>query len=140
MDWWKGKGPRCDLPQGDRSKLVPVSRDSHLGRWRAARNFMFIDDCIQGTELIMHSDVTEPLNMGSSEWLLSTDLWISLRRSPASEEFRRRGSRWLHVLWADHTSDQKNRIRLTATGTLRISQHIAMLPLNLSPEHNMLLY
>ena len=37
---------------------------------------MFIDDCIQGTELIMHSDVTEPLNMGSSEWLLSPDLWI----------------------------------------------------------------
>jgi nucleoside-diphosphate-sugar epimerase len=28
---------------------------------------MFIDDCIKGTQLIMYSDVDEPINLGSSE-------------------------------------------------------------------------
>jgi nucleoside-diphosphate-sugar epimerase len=28
---------------------------------------MFIDDCIKGTELIMNSEINEPINLGSSE-------------------------------------------------------------------------
>ena len=31
------------------------------------RSFMYIDDCIEGIERIMHSDVTEPLNLGSDK-------------------------------------------------------------------------
>jgi nucleoside-diphosphate-sugar epimerase len=31
------------------------------------RSFTYIDDCIRGIDLIMHSDVVEPLNLGSSE-------------------------------------------------------------------------
>lgn len=31
------------------------------------RSFMFIDDCIKGINAIMYSDITEPLNLGSSE-------------------------------------------------------------------------
>lgn len=31
------------------------------------RSFMYIDDCLQGIDLITHSDVLEPMNLGSSE-------------------------------------------------------------------------
>jgi nucleoside-diphosphate-sugar epimerase len=31
------------------------------------RSFMYIDDCIKGIQAIMYSDITEPLNLGSSE-------------------------------------------------------------------------
>jgi nucleoside-diphosphate-sugar epimerase len=31
------------------------------------RSFMYIDDCVYGTELIAGSDITEPINLGSSE-------------------------------------------------------------------------
>lgn len=28
---------------------------------------MYIDDCLKGTQMIMDSDITEPLNLGSNE-------------------------------------------------------------------------
>ena len=37
------------------------------GDGNQTRSFMFIDDCIKGTELIMNSDICEPINLGSSE-------------------------------------------------------------------------
>ncbi|CAN5777089.1 NAD-dependent epimerase/dehydratase family protein [soil metagenome] len=37
------------------------------GDGEQTRSFMYIDDCIKGTKLIMDSDVEEPLNLGSDE-------------------------------------------------------------------------
>ena len=37
------------------------------GDGEQTRSFMYIDDCIQGTQMIMHSEITEPINLGSSE-------------------------------------------------------------------------
>ena len=31
------------------------------------RSFMYIDDCLKGIDLIMHSELAEPINLGSSE-------------------------------------------------------------------------
>jgi GDP-D-mannose 3',5'-epimerase len=31
------------------------------------RSFMYIDDCVKGVQLIMNSDILEPINLGSSE-------------------------------------------------------------------------
>jgi nucleoside-diphosphate-sugar epimerase len=31
------------------------------------RSFMYIEDCVNGVEMIMHSDILEPINLGSSE-------------------------------------------------------------------------
>lgn len=31
------------------------------------RSFMYIDDCVKGTQMIMASDIVEPINLGSSE-------------------------------------------------------------------------
>ena len=38
------------------------------------RSFMYIDDCLKGIDLIMHSDVDEPINLGSSEMVTINDL------------------------------------------------------------------
>ena len=37
------------------------------GAGTQTRSFMFIDDCIKGVDLIMNSDILEPINLGSSE-------------------------------------------------------------------------
>jgi len=37
------------------------------GDGKQTRTFMFIDDCVRGTQMIMHSDIEEPINLGSDE-------------------------------------------------------------------------
>ncbi len=37
------------------------------GDGHQTRSFMYIDDCLKGTEMFMYGDVTEPLNLGSNE-------------------------------------------------------------------------
>ncbi|HLJ91634.1 MAG TPA: NAD-dependent epimerase/dehydratase family protein [Gemmataceae bacterium] len=37
------------------------------GDGRQTRSFMFIDDCVYGTQAILHSTITEPINLGSDE-------------------------------------------------------------------------
>src|SRR5262249_39750917 len=37
------------------------------GNGHQTRSFMYIDDCLKGIQLIMDSEVLEPINLGSSE-------------------------------------------------------------------------
>jgi GDP-D-mannose 3',5'-epimerase len=37
------------------------------GDGHQTRSFMYIDDCLKGTQMIMDSDILEPINLGSSE-------------------------------------------------------------------------
>jgi GDP-D-mannose 3', 5'-epimerase len=37
------------------------------GDGRQTRSFMYIDDCIRGIDMIMHSRIEEPINLGSNE-------------------------------------------------------------------------
>jgi GDP-D-mannose 3',5'-epimerase len=37
------------------------------GDGEQTRSFMFIDDCLKGTKLLMASDFVDPLNIGSDE-------------------------------------------------------------------------
>lgn len=37
------------------------------GDGQQTRSFMFIDDCIKGIDMIMHSDIEPPINLGSNE-------------------------------------------------------------------------
>jgi len=37
------------------------------GDGHQTRSFMYIDDCLKGIDMIMHSEITEPLNLGSDE-------------------------------------------------------------------------
>ncbi len=39
------------------------------------RSFMYVDDCVYGTDMLMNSDVKIPLNIGSSELIAINDLY-----------------------------------------------------------------
>jgi nucleoside-diphosphate-sugar epimerase len=52
------------------------------------RSFMYIDDCLKGTQMIMNSEVTEPLNLGSSE-MVSVNQLIDVAESFAGKKFKR---------------------------------------------------
>jgi len=44
------------------------------GTGNQTRSFMYIDDCVKGIQLIMDSDILEPINLGSSEMVSINEL------------------------------------------------------------------
>jgi nucleoside-diphosphate-sugar epimerase len=53
------------------------------------RSFMYVDDCLEGTQKLMWSDVREPLNVGSSE-LVSINELVDLVETIAGVKLERR--------------------------------------------------
>jgi GDP-D-mannose 3', 5'-epimerase len=67
---WTGgreKAPAAICRKVIEAKRSGIHEINIWGDGQQTRSFMFIDDCIQGTQLIMNSDVAEPINLGSSE-------------------------------------------------------------------------
>jgi GDP-D-mannose 3',5'-epimerase len=62
------------------------------GDGEQTRSFMFIDDCVQGTLLLMESGVTEPLNIGSDR-LVTINEVVSIVENIAGLKVRRRYDR-----------------------------------------------
>ena len=58
------------------------------GDGHQTRSFQYIDDCVHGTQLIMRSDVLEPLNLGSSE-LVSINQLVDIVEKIAGIELKR---------------------------------------------------
>lgn len=44
------------------------------GDGEQTRSFMYIDDCTKGIEMIMHSDIKQPINLGSEEMVTINEL------------------------------------------------------------------
>jgi len=70
--WGTWYGGREKAPAAICRKVIEakVSGRHEIEIWGSgnqSRSFMFIDDCIKGIELIMNSDIVEPINLGSSE-------------------------------------------------------------------------
>jgi len=59
------------------------------GDGNQTRSFMYIDDCLKGIQLIMESDIHEPLNLGSSE-LVSINQLVDIVEDIAQIKLRRR--------------------------------------------------
>jgi len=59
------------------------------GDGHQTRSFMYIDDCLVGVEKIMQSDITEPINLGSSE-LVSINRLVDLVEEIAGFKVKRR--------------------------------------------------
>jgi GDP-D-mannose 3', 5'-epimerase len=53
------------------------------------RSFMFIDDCLKGIDLIMQSDIVEPVNLGSSESVTINQL-VDLAQEIAGVKLKRK--------------------------------------------------
>ncbi len=67
---WDGgreKAPAAICRKVIEAKLTGKHEIEIWGDGEQARSFMYIDDCLHGIDLFTHSDVVEPLNLGSSE-------------------------------------------------------------------------
>jgi len=67
---WDGgreKAPAAICRKVIQAKLSGKHEIEIWGDGHQTRSFMFIDDCVKGTQDILHSNITEPLNLGSDE-------------------------------------------------------------------------
>lgn len=67
---WNGgreKAPAAICRKVIEAKMTGSHGINIWGDGQQTRSFMYIDDCIHGTQMIMNSDIDEPINLGSSE-------------------------------------------------------------------------
>ena len=74
------EGGREKAPAAACRKVIEAKRSGRheieiWGNGHQTRSFTWIDDCVKGTDLIMHSDVHEPLNLGSDELVTINGLY-----------------------------------------------------------------
>jgi GDP-D-mannose 3', 5'-epimerase len=67
--WFGGreKAPAAICRKVIEAKLSGNHEIEIWGNGHQTRSFMYIDDCVKGVELIMNSNILEPINLGSSE-------------------------------------------------------------------------
>ncbi len=70
--WGTWYGGREKAPAAICRKVIEakVKQQNEIEIWGSGiqtRSFMYIDDCIKGIDMIMNSDILEPINLGSSE-------------------------------------------------------------------------
>lgn len=89
---WDGgreKAPAAICRKVAQAKLGGRNEIEIWGDGQQTRSFTFIDDTIHGTELLMWSDVSEPLNVGSDQ-LVSINQLVSLVEAVAGVQLKRR--------------------------------------------------
>jgi GDP-D-mannose 3', 5'-epimerase len=67
---WDGgreKAPAAICRKAISAKLSGNNEIEIWGDGEQTRSFTYIDDCMKGTQLLMHSEITEPLNIGSDQ-------------------------------------------------------------------------
>jgi len=67
---WTGgreKAPAAVCRKVIEAKLAGRREIEIWGTGHQTRSFMYIDDCLKGTQMIMDSDIEEPLNLGSDQ-------------------------------------------------------------------------
>lgn len=68
------KAPAAICRKVAQAKLSGCHEIEIWGDGKQGRSFMYIDDCVEGTQAIMESDIDEPLNLGSSELVTIDEL------------------------------------------------------------------
>jgi GDP-D-mannose 3', 5'-epimerase len=67
---WRGgreKAPAAICRKVAEAKLAGKDEIEIWGDGEQTRSFMYIDDCIHGSKMILDSDMTDPINLGSNE-------------------------------------------------------------------------
>ena len=67
---WTGgreKAPAAVCRKVIEAKLSGVHQIEIWGNGEQTRSFMYIDDCLKGTQAILNSEILEPINLGSNE-------------------------------------------------------------------------
>lgn len=92
--WGTWYGGREKAPAAICRKVVQakVSGNHEIEIWGSGeqtRSFMFIDDCIKGVQMILDSEILEPINLGSSEAVTVNQL-VDIVESIAGIRLKRR--------------------------------------------------
>jgi GDP-D-mannose 3', 5'-epimerase len=67
FDGGREKAPAAVCRKVIAAKLSGKHEINIWGDGKQTRSFMYIDDCVQGTQAIMNSEILEPINLGSDE-------------------------------------------------------------------------
>jgi GDP-D-mannose 3', 5'-epimerase len=74
---WDGGREKAPAAVARKVAMAVISGKHEIEIWgdgEQTRSFMYIDDCLIGTQKLMHSDVSEPLNIGSDEMVTINQL------------------------------------------------------------------
>ena len=88
---WDGgreKAPAAVCRKVIAAKLAGKHEIEIWGDGNQTRSFMYIDDCLKGTQMLTHSDYVEPINIGSSE-KVSINQLVDLVESIAGLKLKR---------------------------------------------------
>jgi len=88
---WDGgreKAPAAICRKVIQAKLSGKLEIEIWGDGHQTRSFMYIDDCLKGTQMLMHSEVIEPLNLGSNE-LVSINQLVEMVEGIAGVKLKR---------------------------------------------------
>jgi nucleoside-diphosphate-sugar epimerase len=89
---WDGgreKAPAAICRKVIRAKLSGESEIEIWGDGEQTRSFTYIDDCLEGTQRLMHGNVTEALNVGSDQ-MVSINQLVDIVEKIAGVELRRK--------------------------------------------------
>jgi nucleoside-diphosphate-sugar epimerase len=86
-------GGREKAPAAICRKVVAAKRSGRheidiWGSGNQTRSFMYIDDCVQGVQMIMNSEIREPINLGSAE-MVSINQLVDIVEDIAGIKLRR---------------------------------------------------
>lgn len=87
-------GGREKAPAAICRKVIEAKLSGHheieiWGTGKQTRSFMYIDDCLKGTQMIMASHITDPLNLGSDQSVTINEL-VDLAEDIAGIRLKRR--------------------------------------------------
>jgi GDP-D-mannose 3',5'-epimerase len=88
-DGGREKAPAAICRKVIAAKLSGTNEIEIWGDGEQTRSFMYVDDCVYGTQLLTASDVLEPINVGSSE-LVTINQLVSIVEEIAGLELERK--------------------------------------------------
>jgi GDP-D-mannose 3', 5'-epimerase len=88
-DGGREKAPAAICRKVIQAKLSGTNEIEIWGDGHQTRSFMYIDDCLQGIQAILGSDIIEPINLGSSE-LVSINQLVDIVEDIAGIKLERR--------------------------------------------------
>jgi nucleoside-diphosphate-sugar epimerase len=88
-DGGREKAPAAICRKIAQAKFSGAHEIEVWGDGTRTRSFMYIDDCVKGTQMLMESDVIEPVNIGSSE-LVTVNQLVDIVEEIAGIQVKRR--------------------------------------------------
>jgi GDP-D-mannose 3',5'-epimerase len=88
-DGGREKAPAAICRKIVNAKITGIHEIEIWGDGNQTRSFMYIDDCIKGTQMIMAADNAEPINLGSEEMVSINEL-VSITESIAGVKIHRK--------------------------------------------------